>query len=108
MDKKIQIIAIVGAMAFSAFVLTSPSDPITLPKPTSNSESDFVSILAENLDNPRAIAVSDNRIFVTEKDGRIRVFSLQSSKYLLKGDSLYKRNLEISLPSDSLFLLMGI
>ncbi len=73
MDKKIQIIAIVGAMAFSAFVLTSPSDPIPLPKPTSNSESDSVSILAENLDNPRAIAVSDDRIFVTEKDGFIRV-----------------------------------
>ena len=73
MDKKIQIIAIVGAMAFSAFVLTSPSDPIPLPKPTSISESDSVSILAENLDNPRAIAVSDNRIFVTEKDGFIRV-----------------------------------
>ena len=73
MDKKIQIIAIVGAMAFSAFVLTSPSDPIPLPKPTSNSESDSVSILAENLDNPRAIAISDDRIFVTEKDGFIRV-----------------------------------
>ena len=73
MDKKIQIIAIVGAIAFSAFVLTSPSDPIPLPKPTSNSESDSVSILAENLDKPRAIAISDNRIFVTEKDGFIRV-----------------------------------
>ncbi len=73
MDKKIQIIAIVGAIAFSAFVLTSPSDPIPLPKPTSSSESDSVSILAENLDNPRAIAISDNRIFVTEKDGFIRV-----------------------------------
>jgi len=46
MDKKIQIIAIVGAIVFSAFVLTSPSDPIPLPKPTSNSESDSVSILA--------------------------------------------------------------
>lgn len=73
MDKKIQIIAIVGAIVFSAFVLTSPSDPIPLPKPTSNSESDFVSILADNLDKPRAIAVSDDRIFVTEKDGFIRV-----------------------------------
>jgi len=72
-DKRIQIVAIVIAIAFSAFVLTSPSDPIPLPKPTSNSESDFVTILAENLDKPRAIAVSDNRIFVTEKDGFIRV-----------------------------------
>ena len=73
MDKKIQIIAIVGAIIFSVFVLTSPSDPIPLPKPTSNSQNDFVTILAENLDKPRAIAVSDNRIFVTEKDGFIRV-----------------------------------
>ena len=29
--------------------------------------------MAENLDKPRAIAVSENRIFVTEKDGFIRV-----------------------------------
>ncbi|MFQ5497649.1 MAG: PQQ-dependent sugar dehydrogenase [Nitrosopumilus sp.] len=73
MDKKIQIIAIVGAIVFSAFVLTSPSDPIPLPKPTSNSENDSVIVLAEKLDKPRAIAVSDDRIFVTEKDGFIRV-----------------------------------
>ena len=73
MDKKIQIIVITIAIVFSAFVLTSPSDPIPLPEPYSNSESDFVTILAENLDKPRAIAVSDNRIFVTEKDGFIRV-----------------------------------
>jgi len=72
-DKKIQIIAIVGAIIFSALVLTSPSDPIPLPKPTSNSQNDFVTILADNLDKPRAIAVSGNRVFVTEKDGFIRV-----------------------------------
>ncbi|NNL58231.1 MAG: PQQ-dependent sugar dehydrogenase, partial [Nitrosopumilus sp.] len=73
MDKKIQIIAIVGAIIFSVLVLTSPNDPIPLPKPISNSQNDFVTILAENLDKPRAIAISDNRIFVTEKDGLIRV-----------------------------------
>ena len=73
MDKKIQIIAIVGAIIFSVLVLTSPSDPIPLPKPTPNYQNDFVTILAENLDKPRAIAVSDNRVFVTEKDGFIRV-----------------------------------
>ena len=69
MDKKIQVAAIVVAIVFSALVLTSPTDPIPLPIPNSNSESDFVTILAENLDKPRAIAVSDDRIFVTEKDG---------------------------------------
>ena len=73
MDKKIQIAAIVIAIVFSVLVLSSPTDPIPLPEPNSNSKSDFVTILAENLDKPRAIAVSDDRIFVTEKDGMIRV-----------------------------------
>ncbi|KAF6247917.1 glucose dehydrogenase [Nitrosopumilus sp. b3] len=73
MNKKIQIIAVVGAIIFSVLVLTSPNDPIPLPKPISNSQNDFVTILAENLDKPRAIAISDDRIFVTEKDGLIRV-----------------------------------
>ena len=73
MDKKIQIIAVIAVVIFSVFVLTSPSDSIPLPEPTSNSESASVSILAENLDKPRAIAISDDRIFITEKDGFIRV-----------------------------------
>ena len=73
MDKKIQILVIAIAVVFSAFVLTSPTDPIPLPEPNPNSESDFVITLAENLDKPRAIAVSDDRIFVTEKGGLIRV-----------------------------------
>ena len=75
MNKKIQIAAISGAILFSIFVLTSPDNEtsIPLPKPNSYSENDSVMILAENLDKPRAIAVSDNRIFVTEKDGAIRV-----------------------------------
>jgi glucose/arabinose dehydrogenase len=72
-DKKIQILVIAIAVVFSAFVLTSPTDPIPLPEPNPNSESDFVITLAENLDKPRAIAVSDDRIFVTEKGGLIRV-----------------------------------
>ncbi len=58
---------------FTIFVLTSPSDPIPLPEPPSNSKDSSVSILAENLDKPRSIAIFDNRIFVTEKDGLIRV-----------------------------------
>ena len=73
MDKKIQILVIAIAVVFSTFVLTSPTDPIPLPEPNSNSESEFVITLAENLDKPRAIAVSDDRIFVTEKGGLIRV-----------------------------------
>ena len=73
MNKKIQIIAVIAVVTFSAFVLTSPSDPIPLPLPTSNSKNDSVNILAENLDKPRAIAISGDRIFVTEQDGLIRV-----------------------------------
>ena len=75
MNKKIQILAIAGAIMFSVFVLTSSDNETTipLPKPNSYSENDSVIILAENLDKPRAIAVSDERIFVTEKDGYIRV-----------------------------------
>ena len=73
MDKKIQIAVIVVAIVFSVLVLTSPTNPIPLPEPNSNSKSDFVTILAKNLDKPRAIAVSNDRIFVTEKDGMIRV-----------------------------------
>ena len=73
MDKRIQIPVIAIAVIFSVFVLTSPTDPIPLPEPNPTTESDFVIILAENLDKPRAIAVHDDRIFVTEKDGLIRV-----------------------------------
>ena len=75
MNKKIQILAITGAIIFSIFVLTSSDNEtsIPLPKPNSYSENDSVIILAENLDKPRAIAVFDERIFVTEKDGYIRV-----------------------------------
>ena len=45
----------------------------------SYSENDSVIILAENLDKPRAIAVYDDRVFVTEKDGYIRVIENNTS-----------------------------
>jgi len=74
MDKRIRIAGIIGAIAFSIIVLTSPDDPIPLPElPSAELENNFVEILAENLENPRSIAFGDDRIFVTEKDGRIRV-----------------------------------
>lgn len=73
MDKKISIIAVVVAAAFSVYTLTLPSDPIPLPEPNFNSKNNSFDILAENLEKPRSIAVSDNRIFVTEKDGSIVV-----------------------------------
>lgn len=93
MDKKIQVAAIVVAIVFSALVLTSPTDPIPLPIPNSNSESDFVTILAENLDKPRAIAISNDRIFVTEKDGMIKVIQnntlLESPLAALRGADVF-------------------
>lgn len=78
MDKKIRIIAIIAVVIFSVYVLTSPDItdtviPLPLPLSASNSESASVSILAKNLDQPRAIAISGDRIFVTEKGGFIRV-----------------------------------
>ncbi len=76
MDKRLRIAGIVGAIAFSILVLTSPDDPIPLPEPPSAKlENNFVEILAENLENPRSIAFADDKIFVTEKEGRIRVVS---------------------------------
>jgi len=93
MDKKIQVAAIVVAIVFSVLVLTSPTDPIPLPIPNSNSESDFVTVLAENLDKPRAIAVSNDRIFVTEKDGLIKVIQnntlLESPLATLRGADVF-------------------
>ena len=73
MDKRIQVAVVVVAVVFAALVLSSPDDLIPIPEPYPTSENDFVNIVAENLDKPRAIAISDDRIFVTEKDGFIRV-----------------------------------
>lgn len=74
MDKRLRIAGIAAAVAFSIIILTSPSEPLPLPEPhTTRSESDSVKVLATGLDKPRAIAFADGRIFVTEKDGAIRV-----------------------------------
>jgi glucose/arabinose dehydrogenase len=73
-DKRLRIAGIIGAVIFSIVVLTSEDDPIPLPEPPSaKMEENSVAILAENLENPRSIAVTQNKIFVTEKEGRIRV-----------------------------------
>ena len=74
MDKRLRIAGIVGAIIFSFFVLTSEDDPLPLPEPPSPKvEDNSVAILAENLENPRSIAVYGDKIFVTEKEGRVRV-----------------------------------
>jgi len=73
-DKKFRIAGIIAALAVSIIILTSPSDPIPIPEPTTSPlGSESVEVLASNLEKPRAISFADDRIFVTEKIGRIRV-----------------------------------
>jgi len=72
MDKKYRIAGIIGALAISAIILTSPGSP---PIPEFNTEikNDFVEVIATGLEKPWAIDFADDRIFITEKTGKIRV-----------------------------------
>ena len=73
-DKRIRIGGIVAALIFSAVILTSPSDPPPIPAPvTSEQPNQFVEILATNLKKPSAIEFSEDRIFISEKSGKIRI-----------------------------------
>jgi len=73
-NKKLRIIGIVGALIASIIIITSPGTPLPFPEPTTTIEgTDSVEVLATNLEKPRAIAFGDERIFVTEKIGRIRI-----------------------------------
>ena len=71
MLRKFQIIGIAGALIFSALVLTDslPSNPPPLPTPTI----DNIEIIVTNLDKPWSIAFADERIFVSEKSGKIHI-----------------------------------
>lgn len=73
MDKRIRIACIIGALAFSAWVLTSPSNPLPIPVPPVDGPGDAVTILAENLERPRHIAIAGDDIFITEREGRVRL-----------------------------------
>ncbi len=72
MDKKIRIAGIIAALAASAIILSSPSQPPPLPPPTTQ-ENESVETLATGLKKPWAIAFAEDRIFVTEKQGSIRI-----------------------------------
>ena len=74
MNKKIRIAAIIGAVIFSVIILSSPSNPIVIPEPTANSTgTKYVEIIATNLQKPWAMDFADDRIFFTEKVGKIRI-----------------------------------
>ena len=74
MLRKFQIVGIVGALIFSAVILTSPSNPPPLPEPIiQNVSTDSVEIVATNFERPWSIAFADERIFVSEKAGKIHV-----------------------------------
>ena len=73
MDKRIRIAGIVGAIIFAVVIWTSPSNTPPIPEPVISSSNESVQILATNLEKPRAIDFAEDKIFVTEKIGRIRV-----------------------------------
>ena len=86
MDKRIRIGGIIGALIFSALVLTSPSSddptdtlwstPIPIPEPFTDEQSnEFVEIVATNLENPWAIDFSDDRIFISERSGKYKSYN---------------------------------
>lgn len=78
MEKRILIIAIVVVIAGVVTIVMSPSDTtIPIPEPESllnkTTSNQGIDIIAENLNTPWAIDISkDNRIFFTERDGKIR------------------------------------
>lgn len=74
MNKKIRIAGIIGAIIASIIILSSPTDPIVIPGPSTNSTgTKSVEIVATNLQKPWAMDFADDRIFFTEKIGKIRV-----------------------------------
>jgi len=73
MDKRIRIGGIVAAIIFAILIWVSPSNPPPIPEPTTEYGNEYVQILATNLEKPWAIGFADDKIFVTEKVGRVRV-----------------------------------
>jgi glucose/arabinose dehydrogenase len=73
-DKKTRILAIIAAIAASILIITSPSGSIVIPKPnTSSTGTDAVQIIATHLQKPWALTFGDEKIFFTEKVGKLRV-----------------------------------
>ncbi len=63
-----------AAVAVSILIITSPSGSIMIPKPnTSSTGTDAVQVIATNLQKPWALSFAEDKIFFTEKIGRVRV-----------------------------------
>jgi len=73
MDKRIRIAGIAAAIIFAIVIWVSPSNPPPIPAPTTEYSNESVQVLATNLDKPWAIGFAGDKIFVTEKVGRVRV-----------------------------------
>jgi len=73
MDKRIRIAGIAAAIIFAILIWVSPSNPPPIPEPTTEYSNESVQILATNLKKPWAIDFADDKIFVTEKAGLVRV-----------------------------------
>ncbi len=74
MDKKYRILAIIAAVAASILIITSPSGSIVIPKPNASSMgTDSVQIVATDLQKPWALTFGGEKIFFTEKIGKLRV-----------------------------------
>ena len=73
MDKRIRIAGIVGAIIFAIAIWVSPSNPPPIPEPIIQADNEHVQVLATNLKKPWAIDFVDDKIFLTERTGSIRV-----------------------------------
>jgi len=73
MDKRNRIAGIAAAIIFAILIWVSPSNPPPIPEPITEYSNESVQILATNLEKPWAIDFADDKIFVTEKAGLVRV-----------------------------------
>ncbi len=70
---------IAAAVAAAVVIMSSPGAPPPLPDPaTTGQGNESVEVLAAHLENPQALAFGDDRVFLTEKPGRIRVLEDES------------------------------
>ena len=73
MDKRLRIAGIIAALIFAVIIWVSPSNPPPIPAPVTSFGNEFVEIIATDLEKPWGIGFADDKIFLTEKDGRVRI-----------------------------------